>query len=199
MHTQATLARKFRQLHERPGSFLIPNPFDLGSMRILEGLGFEALATTSAGLAFSLGKNDGGATREEVLSHCRDLCANSSLPITADLGIGFGESPESAAETVRLAAAAGLVGCSLEDTPAMGIGGALSFELSVERIKAASEAARGLPHDFILTARCEDLAYGGTDLDAVIKRLQAFEAAGADVLYAPGLRDPETIQTCAPR
>jgi 2-methylisocitrate lyase-like PEP mutase family enzyme len=198
MDPQAAKALRFRQLHEREGAFLIPNPFDLGSMRILEGLGFEALATTSAGLAFTLGKNDGGATREEVLAHCGQLSASSSLPISADLGIGFGESPESAAETVRLAAAAGVVGCSLEDTPALGRGGALSFDLSVERIRAASEAARSLPHDFVLTARCEHIAYGGTDLGLVIKRLQAFEEAGADVLYAPGLRDPQTIQTvCA--
>ena len=198
MTTQVEKARAFRKLHERPGAFLIPNPFDLGSLRILEGLGFEALATTSAGLAFSLGRQDGGATREDVLEHCRALCANSSLPISADLGIGFGESPESAAETVRAAAAAGLVGCSLEDTPPMGQGGALPFELCVERIQAAVEAARSLPHDFVLTARCEHLAYGGKDLKPALERLQAFQAAGADVLYAPGVREPEMIRTlCA--
>ena len=194
MITQSTKARRFRQLHQRPGAFAIPNPFDLGSMRILEGLGFEALATTSAGLAFSLGRSDGGATQAEVLAHCRALSANSSLPISADLGIGFGESPQSAAETVRAAAATGIVGCSLEDTPPMGKGGAFSFELAVERIAAAAEAARGLDHDFILTARCEHFAYGGSDLDFVIKCLSAFEKAGADVLYAPGVRDPETIR-----
>lgn len=198
MITQSSKARTFRQLHERPGAFAIPNPFDLGSMRILEGLGFEALATTSAGLAFSLGRNDGGATQAEVLAHCRELSANSCLPISADLGIGFGESPESAAETVRAAAASGIVGCSLEDTPAMGKGGAFSFEFAVERIAAAADAARGLDHDFILTARCEHFAYGGSNLDFVLKCLAAFEEAGADVLYAPGVRDPEAIRTiCA--
>ncbi|MFZ3005447.1 MAG: isocitrate lyase/phosphoenolpyruvate mutase family protein [Phenylobacterium sp.] len=198
MITQSSKARTLRQLHERPGAFAIPNPFDLGSMRILEGLGFEALATTSAGLAFSLGRNDGGATQAEVLAHCRELSASSCLPISADLGIGFGESPESAAETVRTAAATGIVGCSLEDTPHRGKGANFSFNLAVERIAAAADAARRLDHDFILTARCEHFAYGGSNLDYVLKCLTAFEEAGADVLYAPGVRDPETIRTiCA--
>ena len=195
---QAEKAKAFRALHERPGAFLIPNPFDIGTMKILEGLGYEALATTSAGLAFSRGKKDGKATREEVLAHCADLCAASRLPISADLGIGFGESPESAAETVRAAADAGLSGCSLEDTPQDGKGVALDFALAVERIAAAAEAARALPHDFLLTARTEHLFYGGTDLDEVIHRLQAFEAAGADVLFAPGIGDTGTARTvCA--
>jgi len=193
--TQADKAKAFRELHERPGVFLIPNPFDLGSMRILEGLGYEALATTSAGLAFTRGKSDGKATREEVLAHCAELCAASRLPISADLGIGFGESPESAAETIRAGADAGLSGCSLEDTLPMDAKGAFDFNLAVERIAAAAEAARALPHDFLLTARTEHIFYGGRDVDEVIRRLQAFEAAGADVLYAPGLADPGMIRT----
>lgn len=192
--SQSEKASRFRQLHERDGAFLIPNPFDLGSLRVLEGLGYEALATTSAGFAFTRGKIDGETSAGEVLEHCRDLCDASTLPISADLGIGFGESPESAAQTIHEAAATGLVGCSIEDTPPLGAGGQFPLDLAVERIDAAVEAARTLPHDFLVTARCEHLAYGGTDIDGVIKRLQAFEAAGADVLYAPGLVDPDTIR-----
>lgn len=184
----------FRALHEREGAFVIPNPWDVGTARILAALGFEALATTSAGLAFSLGKPDGGVTREEALAHCRALVAATDLPVSADLEKGFGDSPESAAETIRAAAGTGLAGCSLEDYTGDRANPIFPFELAVERIQAAVEAKRALPEDFVLTARCENLIRGRDDLDDTIRRLQAYDEAGADVLYAPGLRDLESIR-----
>lgn len=188
----------FRALHGRTGAFIIPNPWDAGSARILASLGFEALATTSAGLAFSLGRPDGGVTREEVLAHCRELVGATGLPVSADLEKGFGDSPEEVAETVRAAAATGLAGCSIEDYTDRPEDPIFDFNLAVDRIAAAVEAARALPHDFVLTARAENFLHRRRDLDDTIKRLQAFEAAGADVLYAPGLADMETIRAvCA--
>lgn len=186
---------EFRALHEREGAFVIPNPWDAGTARILAALGFEALATTSAGLAFSLGKPDGGVTREEALAHCRAIVAATELPVSADLEKGFGDSPESAAETIRAAAETGLAGCSLEDFTGDRDNPIFPFALAAERIRAAVEAKRALPEDFVLTARCENLLHGRDDLDDTIKRLQAYDEAGADVLYAPGLRDLETIRT----
>lgn len=185
----------FRTLHERAGAFVIPNPWDVGSARILAALGFEALATTSAGLAFSLGVAEGTVPFTDTLEHCRALVAATALPVSADLERGIGDSPESAAETVRAAAAIGLAGCSLEDHTGRRADPIYAFGLAVERIAAAAEARRGLPGDFVLTARCENLLWGRLDLDDVIRRLQAFEAAGADVLYAPGLHDLEAIRT----
>ncbi len=198
MPTQAEKATQFRALHERDGAFVIPNPWDLGSARILEGLGFEALATSSAGFAWTLAKMDGDVSREEKLAHCHQLSQGTGLPVSADLGSGFGDSPETVAETVRLAAESGLAGCSIEDSSDGMDGKTYDFDLAVERVAAAVEAARALPHDFVLTARCENFARGGTDLDDTIKRLQRFEEAGADVLHAPGLVDLEMIRTlCA--
>ncbi len=192
---QSKKAAQFRALHERDGAFVIVNPWDAGSARILEGLGFEALATTSGGFAWSLGKIDGEVTQSEKLAHCRALADVTSLPISADLGKGFGDRPEEVAATVRLAAATGLVGCSIEDASGVMDGEPYPFDLAVERVTAAVEAVKSLPHDFVLTARCENFATGGTDLDDTIRRLQAFEAVGADVLFAPGIRDLEMIRT----
>ncbi|MCE2491178.1 MAG: isocitrate lyase/phosphoenolpyruvate mutase family protein [Alphaproteobacteria bacterium] len=185
----------FRALHERDGIFVIPNPWDAGTARILASMGFEALATTSAGLAFSLGVNDGAVPREQTLANCRDIVEATDLPVSADLEKGFGDSPESAAETVRAAAMAGLAGCSIEDFTNRNDRPLYEFALAVDRIEAAVEAARSLPHDFILTARCENFLRGNPDLSDTIARLQAFEQAGADALYAPALPDLETIRT----
>lgn len=184
-----------RALHHGPGAFIIPNPWDAGTARILAGMGFRALATTSAGMAFALGVPEGRVSREDVLQHCRMIVAATSLPVSADLEKGFGDSPESVFETVRAAAAAGLAGCSIEDHTNRRDDPIFDFDLAVERIQAAVEACRSLPQDFVLTARCENLLWGRTDLDETIRRLQAFETAGADVLYAPGLYDLTTIRT----
>lgn len=194
MTDQADKAGRFRALHERAGAFIIPNPWDVGTARILAGSGFEALATTSAGMAFALGLPDGGATRDQVLAHCRAIVAATPLPVSADLEKGFGDSPESAAETVQAAAACGLAGCSIEDYSGRRDEPIYDFNLALDRIAAAVEAARGLPHDFVFTARCENYIRGNPDLDDTLKRLQAYESAGADVLYAPGLTDLETIE-----
>jgi 2-methylisocitrate lyase-like PEP mutase family enzyme len=188
----------FRRLHEEPGAFIIPNPWDIGTARILAAMGFRALATTSAGMAFSLGVAEGQTAREAVLNHCRAIVAATPLPVSGDLEKGFGDSPESAAETVRAAAGIGLAGCSLEDHTGRPDDPIYDFTLAVERIAAAAEAGRALPDDFVLTARCENFLWGRPDLDDTIRRLQAFEQAGADVLYAPGLHDLGTIRTvCA--
>ncbi len=196
--SETSVYERFRALHERDGIFVIPNPWDAGTARILASMGFEALATTSAGLAFSLGVNDGAVPREQTLANCRDIVRATALPVSADLERGFGDSPESAAETVRAAAAAGLAGCSIEDFTNRNDRPLYEFGLAVDRIEAAAEAARGLPHDFVLTARCENFLRGNPDLSDTIGRLQAFERVGADVLYAPALPDLETIRTvCA--
>lgn len=193
-----TAGSAFRRLHDEPGAFVIPNPWDIGSARILANLGFRALATTSAGLAFSLGRADGDVSRDEVLAHSRMIVTATPLPVSADLERGFGHSPESAAETIRAAAATGLAGASLEDFSGDRQHPIYDFALAVERVQAAAEAARSLPEDFVFTARCENLLHGLPDLDDVIRRLQAYEQAGADVLYAPGLRDLDAIRTvCA--
>lgn len=193
--SQAAKAEVFVALHQRPGCFVIPNPWDVGTARLLAGLGFEALATTSAGLAFSLGRPDGeGAIRrEEVLANARDIVGATDLPVSADLEGGFADRPEGVAETIRLAAAAGLVGGSIEDASGARDAPIYEFGLAVERVAAAAEAARKLPQPFVLTARAENFLHGRPDLDDTIRRLQAFEEAGADVLYAPGLRSREDI------
>jgi 2-methylisocitrate lyase-like PEP mutase family enzyme len=184
----------FRALHETPDLFIMPNPWDIGTARILAGMGFKALATTSAGMAFALGRRDGQVGRAEALAHCRTIVSATPLPVSADLEKGFGDSPESAALTIRAAAETGLAGCSLEDHTNRPADPIFDFNLAVERIAAAAEAARGLPDDFVLTARCENFLWNRPDLDDTIKRLQAFETAGADVLYAPGLRDLDSIR-----
>lgn len=185
---------EFRALHEREGAFIIPNPWDVGSARMLASLGCEALATTSAGMAFALGVREGGVSPDDVLAHCRALVAATGLPVSADLEKGFGDSPESAAETIRAAAATGLAGGSLEDFTGDEAYAIFPFDLAVARIEAAVAARDALPDDFVLTARCENLIHGIDDLDDTIRRLQAYEAAGADVLYAPGLRDLESVR-----
>jgi 2-methylisocitrate lyase-like PEP mutase family enzyme len=187
--------RDFRRLHERSGAFVIPNPWDVGSARILTAHGFEALATTSSGLAFSLGLPEGQVPREATLIHCQQIVAATPLPVSADLEKGFGDSPERVADTIRDAAAIGLAGCSIEDHTGSRDNPIYDFNLAVERIAAAVEAVRGLSDDFVLTARCENLLWGRPDLDGLLKRLEAFERVGADVLFAPGLRDLEAIRT----
>jgi 2-methylisocitrate lyase-like PEP mutase family enzyme len=197
MRSQEDKATLFRALHEGPGAFVIPNPWDAGTARILEALGFEALATTSAGIAFSLGRRDGegAVSREEALAVSRRIVDATDLPVSADLENGYGDAPEAAAETIRMAAAAGLVGGSIEDATGEASRPIYELDQATERIAAAVEAARALPFPFVLTARSENFLHGRPDLDDTIRRLQSFEAAGADVLYAPGLRDLEMIKT----
>ncbi len=189
-----TKARNFRALHEHAGAFVIPNPWDVGTARVLASMGFEALATTSAGFAFSLGLPDGAVSRDQALAHCRDIVAATDLPVSADLEGGYVDDPADVAETIRLAADTGLAGCSIEDATGHRDAPIYDFETAVERIAAAVEAARGLSRDFVLTARAENHLHGRGDLDDTIRRLQAFEAAGADVVYAPGLPDLDAIR-----
>ncbi|MEX3008746.1 oxaloacetate decarboxylase [Hoeflea sp. TYP-13] len=184
----------FKALHERDGAFVIPNPWNAGSAIILQNLGFEALATTSAGLGFSIGRLDSGSelTREDTLQNAREIVDATDLPVSADLEGGFGDAPEDCAETIRQAAQTGLVGGSIEDATGRPDAPIYDFQQTVERVAAAVEAARDLP--FLLTARAENFLYGRRDLDDTIMRLQAFEKAGADVLYAPGLPDLDAIR-----
>jgi len=192
---QSGKAARFRALHERPGAFVIPNVWDGGSAAIMAGLGFEALATSSSAAAATLGKLDGGLTRDEALSHARAVVAASALPVSADLEQGFGDSPETVAETIRRAAAIGLVGGSIEDASGNERAPIFEMPLAVERVAAAVAAARELPFPFILTARAENYLHGRADLDDTVRRLQAFERAGADVLFAPGLPDLAAVRT----
>jgi 2-methylisocitrate lyase-like PEP mutase family enzyme len=193
--TQAEKAAVFRELHEGE-PFLIPNPWDAGSAKVLEALGFRALATTSSGFAFTLGRPDGGVTLDEVVAHVRELDAATSLPISVDLEHGYGREPQAAALAITRAAGAGAVGGSIEDyDPSGEIYGVAH---AAERVAAAVEAARSLSLPFTLTARAENHIRGNPDIDDTIARLQAYERAGADVLYAPGLRTPEEIRAvCA--
>jgi 2-methylisocitrate lyase-like PEP mutase family enzyme len=199
--TQAEKAAQFKALHEGPEPFVVANPWDAGTARILTGLGFSALSTTSAGLAFTLGRRDGTAsvTRNEALANARSIVDATSLPVAADLENGYGSTPEAAAETIRLAAEnAGLVGGSIEDASGDPDHPIYDFNLAVERIAAASAAALALPFPFMLVARAENYLHGRSNLDDTIKRLQAFEAAGAEVLFAPGITSVEDIRTvCA--
>lgn len=195
--TQAQKGKRFQELHARPGAFVIPNPWDAGSARILTALGFEALTTTSAGLAFMLGRRDGhGAiTRDETLANAKLIAGATHLPVAADLENGFGDSPEAAAETIRLAGEmAGLVGGSIEDATGDPAHPIYDFDHAVERVAAAAEAAHALPYPFVLVGRAENYLHGRPDLDDTVRRLQAFEAAGADALYAPGLTTAEEIR-----
>ncbi len=197
MQTQASRAAAFRALHERPGTFIIPNPWDAGTAKLLASLGFEALATTSLGLANMLGRPDGAGvvSRSEVLENCRLIAGATDLPVNADLENCYAHEPRPAAELIRLAAEAGVVGGSIEDATGDPTRPIYDFQLAVERVHAAVEVARALPFGFMLTARAENFLHGRPDLDDTIRRLQAFEKAGADVLYAPGLRDLATIRT----
>jgi len=195
MITQAEKGRRFRDLHHRDSAFVIPNPWDIGSARILASMGFEALATTSVGYANSIGRQDHGVTRDEMIAHATSLCAATELPVSADLENGFGDDPETVAETIRLAAGAGLAGCSIEDSTNRNDDPIYALEHSVDRIRAAVEEVRKLPFPFMLTARAENYLHGRKDLADTIKRLQAFQEAGADVLYAPGMTDVTEIAT----
>ncbi|HSL50565.1 MAG TPA: isocitrate lyase/phosphoenolpyruvate mutase family protein [Candidatus Deferrimicrobiaceae bacterium] len=197
MKTPTEKAAAFRALHERPGAFMIPNPWDAGTARLLASLGFEALATTSLGLANSLGRVDGtnGVSRAQVIENCRVIAAATDLPVNADLENGYAHEPRAAAEIIRLAAEAGVSGGSIEDATGEADEPIYGFQHAVERVQAAVEVARGLPVPFLLTARAENLLHGRPDLDDTIRRLQAFEKAGADVLYAPGVRDLAAIRT----
>lgn len=187
--------RYFKALHEKPGAFVVPNPWDAGSARVLAAMGYDALATTSAGLAFSLGVVDSAAnlSRAVVLENARAIVDASVLPVSADLEKGFGDSPDICAETVQLASDVGLVGGSIEDATGDAENPIFPFDLAVERVAASCDAAWDLP--FFVTARAENFLHGRPDLDDTIKRLQAFSAAGADVLYAPGLPGIEAIKT----
>ena len=184
--------RIFRDLHA--STFVIPNPWDVGTAKLLASFGFKALATTSAGFAFSRGLADGAVGFEAMIAHCKELVQATDLPVSADLEKGKGDSPERAAETIFAAEAAGLAGCSIEDFSGDPEKPIYDFSHAVERVAAAVEAARALKRDFVFTARAENFLHGRPDLDDTIKRLQAFEKAGADVLYAPGLSDIETVR-----
>jgi 2-methylisocitrate lyase-like PEP mutase family enzyme len=198
MTSQSDKAKAFRALHQRPGAFVIPNPFDAGTARILAGLGFEALATTSAGCAFALGRRDGAITRDEALAHSSVIVEATPLPVSADLENGYEDAPDGVARTIRLAAAVGLAGCSIEDATGRPDDPIYDLAHAARRIAAAVEAARQLDFPFTLTARAENFLHSRPDLADTIARLQAFEAAGADVLYAPGLREASAIRAvCA--
>lgn len=192
--TQAEKAAKFHELHQRSGVFLIPNPWDAGSARILAASGFEAFATSSAASANAMGRRDGRLTRDEALAHARSIVAATELPVSADLENGFGDSPTVVAETIRMAAATGLAGASIEDASNGKESVLYEIGQATERVAAAVEAARALPFKFTLTARAENYVRGKPDLDDTIKRLLAYEKAGADVLFAPGLPDLAAVR-----
>jgi 2-methylisocitrate lyase-like PEP mutase family enzyme len=198
MTTRQEKFNLLRTLHERPGAFIIPNPWDAGSAKILAALGFEALATTSAGCAFSRGYLDSAPemTRDVILQNAREIVEATPLPVSADLQNGFGHSPDTCAETIRLAAIVGLAGGSIEDSTGDPQNPIYDFQLATERVAAAAEGAHA--SQFLLTARAENFLHGRPDLDDTIRRLQSFSKAGADVLYAPGLSSLEAIRAvCA--
>jgi len=196
MRTQAEKARSFRALHERSGIFIMPNPWDAGTAKLFASLGFEALATTSLGFSSSRGRVDGtlSISREELIANCREIASATELPVNADLENGYADDPDEAATIIRLAADAGIVGGSIEDAPGDPAKPIYDFDLAVERVAAAARVAHSLPFPFTFTARAENYLHGRPDLDDTIHRLQAFAAVGADVLFAPGLRDLETIR-----
>jgi 2-methylisocitrate lyase-like PEP mutase family enzyme len=193
MRTQLEKAELFRTLHQRPGAFIIPNPWDAGTAKLLAAMGFEALATTSLGLANMLGQT--AVSRQAMIENCRVIAEATELPVTVDLENGGADEPRAAADAIRLAAEAGAVGGSIEDSTGDAQKPIYDFSLALERVQAAVEVTRSLPIPFTLTARAENLLHGRKDLDDTIRRLQAFEAAGADVLYAPGVHDLATIRT----
>ncbi len=196
MMTQQSKAAAFVDIHQRPGCFIIPNPWDGGTAKILTTLGFEALATTSAGVAFQQGKRDGvgEVTRAEILANAKQIVDATHLPVAADLENCFAHAPDEAAKTITLAAGVGLVGGSIEDATGDAANPIYEFDHAVARVKAAVAAARALPFPFMLCARSENFLHRRPDLADTIKRLQAFEAAGADVLYAPGLADMAAVK-----
>ena len=190
---QVEKGQRFRALHERAEAFIIPNPWDVGTARLLAHLGFEALATTSMGYAFSAGQRDNTLDRDSVMEHVAQIAAATELPVSADLENGFGDAPSVVVETIKLAAAAGAVGGSIEDATGRSDRPIYDLSEAAERVRAAAEAARGLPFTFTLTARAEIYLHGRPDLKDTIARLQAYQEAGADVLYAPGLATKEDI------
>jgi 2-methylisocitrate lyase-like PEP mutase family enzyme len=192
---QAERAAAFVALHEAPRGFIIPNPWDAGSARLLQALGFKALASTSAGFAFSRARPDNGIERDALMRHLAELSVATPLPVNADLENGFGDAPAECARTIELAAAAGVAGGSIEDSTGRREEPIYPLALAVERVRAAAEAARSRPTRFLLTARCENYLWGRPDLADTIARLLAYQEAGADVLYAPGLASREDIAT----
>ncbi len=194
MPTQAEKGKTFRALHERDRAFIIPNPWDVGSARLLQSLRFEALATTSAGFAFSIGKADGAVGRDAMIEHSAAMVAAVDLPVSADLENGYGDDPGEVAETVRLAVGVGLAGCSIEDVAARAEHAPYELAVAAERVRAAAEVAHALPFPFTLTARAENYIVGRPDLRDTIARLQAYQEAGADVLFAPGLKTKDDIR-----
>lgn len=195
MLTQAEKGKIFQDLHHRGHAFVIPNPWDIGTARLLEILGFEAIATTSAGFAYSIGKSDAAVDRETMLNHAAALAAAVDLPVSADLENGYADDPAQVAETVRRASSLGLAGCSIEDVGPDRARGPYELAFAKERVRAAVEAAHSSSYAFTLTARAENFIIGRPDLRDTIARLQAFQEAGADVLFAPGLKSKEDIQT----
>jgi 2-methylisocitrate lyase-like PEP mutase family enzyme len=195
MLTQAARGAAFAALHARESAFIIPNPWDQGTARLLETMGFEALATTSAGYAFSVGRPDNTISRDDTIAHAAAVASATDLPVSADLENGFADDPGGVAETIRMAAATGLVGGSIEDASARTQGQPYEIALAADRIRAAAEVVRGLPFRFMLTARAENFLVGRPDLSDTIRRLQAYQEAGADVLYAPGLQSADDIAT----
>lgn len=195
MTTQQEKAERFRELHQRPGAFVLPNPWDSGTARLLADMGFEALASTSAGYAYTLGRADYEVSRTQMMRHLADLAAATDLPVSGDLENGYGDAPEAAAETIRLAADAGLVGGSIEDATNRPEAPLYPIDAATDRVRAAVEAARDLRFPFTLTARAENFMVGVGDLGDTIRRLQAYQEAGADVLYAPALKEREQIAT----
>lgn len=193
MPTQIEKANTFKALHAQDDAFIIPNPWDVATARMLEYLGFQALATTSAGYAFSRGQRDNTVSRDETMAHLSDIASATQLPVSADLGNCFGDDPESVAETIRLAAEAGVVGCSVEDAANRQTDPIYDLELAVERVRAAVDAARSLPFHFTLTARAENYFVGRANLKDTIRRLQAYQEAGADVLFAHGVKNKDDI------
>jgi 2-methylisocitrate lyase-like PEP mutase family enzyme len=193
--TQKDKAAAFRALHEQPRAFVIANAWDAGSAMVLAGLGFPAIATSSAACANTLGRQDGKITRDQALAHAKSLVEAVDVPVSADLENGFGHAPGYVSETIRLASQTGLAGGSIEDHTGDASKPIYDFDQAVERVTAAVEAVRSLGTPFILTARCENFLHGHPDLDDTIKRLQAFEKAGADVLFAPGLPDLKAVRT----
>src|SRR5579864_7036087 len=194
MQQQQEKAQRFRALHQGAEPFVIPNVWDGGSACVMTGMGFKALATSSAACAATLGKLDGQITREQALVHARLIASMSSLPVAADLENGFGHAPETVAETIRLAEATGLVGGSIEDASGDAQAPIYAFDHAVERVAAAAAQAHRSGQHFVLTARAENFLHGKADLDDTVRRLQAFERAGADVLFAPGLPDLAAVR-----
>jgi len=195
MRTSHEKGAAFRALHARPGAFLIPNPWDIGTARLLAQLGFEALATTSAGYAFSAGRRDNQIPRDEMLAHAAAIVSATDLPVSADLENGYGKTLDAVSETYRLAGGTGLAGASIEDASQDPANPQYEIEVAADRVRAAVSAVRALPHPFVLTARAENFLVGRPDLHDAIRRLQAYQEAGADALYIPGLTSRDDIAT----